>query len=632
MKTTSRAYLADLLREGVAQSSSSLDDQFAEEPVPLTTYVQDRKFLGNPPLSQVQYEFVRHFEQIYLPETYPLLVEELGPAWAPVRFVNELAAEWGKGSGKDHCCRIALSRVLYLLLCLRSPQKYFAMPPQDEIQILNMATTAGQAHTAFFKPFRTLLVKSPWFSDKFDTLPTSQATSIRFAKQLEAISGHSQSESHEGLNIIAAIADELAAFRTQEETAQYGRGGRESSTTAEAIMQMLRTSARTRFPVNFKVAAISYPRFKGDAIEQAVFRGKQDWSNKGKKSRIYVSGPLPTWEVNPRVSEEDIKADELYEQDPAAARAKYECLPELSPNRFFNNDVVLGETFKEKKQYEPITVEYFWGVDPLEAEAVNGPAPLPGWQVRFRFAPDFHPYFGAQYALHGDMAVTGDRAGVAMCHVRTWERRDWQTGEVGFVMEARPVVRMDFATAFSADKATRNPSGELVPREVQVRWYRKLVWELMSRGFNVRLATFDQFQSTDSIQILNSRGVESKRVSTVSNNLAYQSLRDVMYDGRLEAYHHSQLLMELAQLTQLPNGKIDHPPAGSKDVADSLAGACLGSLELGGDEGEEPERADTPDQPDFFLVKGGGGPADVRDAFSSDEGAMDAFAGAVGAW
>lgn len=636
MKPTSKARLADLLREEVGESPSALEDIFEEEPVDLTTFVQDKKYLGNPPLSAVQYDFVRHFEQIYLPQTYPLLVEEFGPQWTPVRWVNELSAEWGKGSGKDHSCRIAIMRVVNLLLCLKSPQQYFSMPSQDEIHTLNMATTAPQAHTVFFKPFRTAVTKSPWFKDKFaDGTPSPAATAIRFVKQIEAISGHSLAESHEGLNLIAAIADEISAFKTIEETVQHGRGGRESPKTAEAILQMLRTSARTRFPENFKVAAISYPRFKGDPIEQAIFRGKEDIAKKGAASRIYVSGPLPTWEVNPRVSEENIKSDELYESDPAAAMAKYECLPELSPNRFFHNDVVLYETFQEKIEHEPVTIEYFWGVDELEAEAINAPQPLPGWQVRFRFAPDFYPMLGAQYALHGDMAVTGDKAGVAMCHVRTWEKRDWQTGEVSFVMEARPVVKVDLVIAFEANRASRAPDGRVVPREVQVRWYRKLVWELMARGFNVRLATFDQFQSTDSIQILNSRGVESKRVSTVSNNLAYETLRDVMYDGRLEAYRHDSLVLELAQLTKLPNGKIDHPPAGSKDEADSLAGAVLGAVELGGDEGDEPERADL-EYVDFFSINGPGGSAAVRDGFSAPggdtAGLNEAFSGMDGTW
>src|ERR1700759_4280017 len=129
--------LADMLREAAdipsASRRSSLSEILEEEPVPLTTFIQDRKYLGNPPLSMVQYEAVRHAERIYYPDLYPLL-GELNPYWAqPCRMVNFITLQWGKGGGKDHICRITSLRIAYLLLCLRSPQDYYEMPEQDTI-------------------------------------------------------------------------------------------------------------------------------------------------------------------------------------------------------------------------------------------------------------------------------------------------------------------------------------------------------------------------------------------------------------------------------------------------------------------------------------------------------------------
>lgn len=45
----------------------------------------------------------------------------------------------------------------------------------------------------------------------------------------------------------------------------------------------------------------------------------------------------------------------------------------------------------------------------------------------------------------------------------------------------------------------------------------------------------------------------------------------------------------------MKNGKIDHPPGGSKDLADALAGAVAWAVEVGGDEGENLEYADDGD-------------------------------------
>ncbi len=65
-----------------------------------------------------------------------------------------------------------------------------------------------------------------------------------------------------------------------------------------------------------------------------------------------------------------------------------------------------------------------------------------------------------------------------------------------------------------------------------------------------------------------------------------------MYDGRLEGYWREEVVTEIQRLSLLRNGRVDHPPGGSKDEADALAGAVAGAIELGGDEGETPLHAD----------------------------------------
>lgn len=77
---------------------------FTEEPVPLDVFVQDKKYLANPPLSTEQYEAVRHIERVYYPSTYALLAQssdrEVREYWSrPCRMVNLITLEWGKGSG-----------------------------------------------------------------------------------------------------------------------------------------------------------------------------------------------------------------------------------------------------------------------------------------------------------------------------------------------------------------------------------------------------------------------------------------------------------------------------------------------------------------------------------------------------
>jgi hypothetical protein len=566
---------------------------FEEEPVSLDRFVQDRKYLGNPPLSPVQYEAVRHAERIYYPETYEWLAQhaadpETRKYWGePCRMVNFLELEWGKGGGKDHTCRIIALRVAYLLLCLVSPQAYYAMPEQDSIHILNVASSSKQASRAFFTPLRRAVLRpGNWFQTRgVDVAEASgrplkaDRTSalldtVRFEKNIEAVSGHSDADSQEGLNLILGIADEIDAFRSRAELAKTaGPKMRESSSSAEAILDMLRTSASTRFPQTYKNIHISYPRYLGSTIQQLVKEGNDDLAKNGEKSRYYVSGPLATWEANPRVPGKEAFAKD-YEDDPVLARAKYECKPSRAVNPYYSNEIALRECCRKVTQ-PPVSVDY-----------VRDNA---AWKPVYVFSPEFYPVKGAIYAVHSDLAVKGDRAGVAMAHVQKWQDHTLiGTNEEGLevaVTERRPVVKVDFVIGYEAD-ASRVP-----PMEIQIRWARMLFLELRRMGFPILRASYDVFQSKDSQQILESHGIETERFSTDTSEEGWRTLRDVAYEGRLDMPEDELLLTELLGLSRLPNGKIDHLGEGSKDLADALAGAVFGALTLGGQEDESGARA-----------------------------------------
>ncbi len=597
--------VADLIRAHEAKPPEARPPSgFAIEPVPLKVFIEDKGYLNNPYLSDVQFEAVRHMEQIYLPETYSLLVEHCGPLWEPVRFVNFGVLQWGKGSGKDHVCQILDARWIYLLLCLQSPQRYFGLAEQSKIHTLNVAASQTQANRVFFAAFRSLIKSAPCFKGQYETRQGDEPGKfeIEFSKGLIAISGHSGSSTQEGLNLIGGIADEISAFPTDEEVKARAQqsAGREPEKTAGGVIRMMKTSSRSRFPKNFKNAYISYPRFEGDAIQQLTVMGRQDNERRGEASKYYVSGPLPTWEVNPRITSKADFADD-YEPppvgDPAMAEAMYECRPGKATNRLFRNDVAIAAAFSQKLVPVPLVVDYRWGPDeqPEEAELIGVPPGRDEWQP-IHTLTNLHPMRGAAYAIHADMATTQDRAGVAMAHVRNWKRGEWESPGGG-VMDQRPIVKLDFVAAWEADV-----SAEPIAREVQIRWLRKLVWQLIRKGFYIHRVSMDGWQSVDSLQIFEMRGIEAEKLSCdVVQTPVWKTLEDVMYDGRLEAYFDELAIKELQGLRLLPNKKVDHPTGGSKDLADAIAGAVHGAILSGGSEGDEPERADQGDV-DFFSV------------------------------
>lgn len=487
-------------------------------------------------------------------------------------------------SGKDECARLAFSRVIDLLLNLKSPQAYFGIPGTNEIQMLNVAISAQQAHRAFFRPLRNLLVSSPRFHDQFRGEPPSDnAKSISFKKNLELISGHSQAESLEGLNLIAAIADEIAGFKSETELQQLSTG-RQSNQTADYIMDMLRSSASTRFPENFKVGALSYPRYEDDAIVQLVERGRLDNEKYGDKSTWYVSGPYSTWEVNPRVNRQSPQIQSDYEDDPEYAAAKYECKPPKAVSRFLRSDTAIEQGFSREDAIPAVEIEYYWGLPPSLPNDHLG-TPQEGWQVKFYFSPDLQPMEGAVYCLHGDLAIKQDSAGVAMAHVAQY-RQAPHNHQIDF----QPVVKVDFVTSFDADLGA-TLDGEPQPREVKIRWYRQLIFELLAKGFVISHVSFDQFNSVDLLQQMEELGIDSEIFSLDRTMKGYNELKNVLYDGRLDAPYDYITIEELKKLSYTGK-KCDHLPGGSKDRADSVAGAVFWAVREGGSEGNNPTIVD----------------------------------------
>lgn len=569
-----------------------LESIFDEEPVSLDVFMKDKKFMHNPPLGDIQYEAVRHIERVYYKSTYSVMAEEFrSEYWArPTRAVNFATLQWGKGGGKDLTCRIISLRIAYLLSCLKSPQVYFGMPEQDTIHLLNIASSAPQAFQAFFAPI-TRVVRRGWFADHCDP----KMNAISYDKNIEVISGNSDAESQEGLNLILGIADEVDAFKSKEELEKHrGKAVREPTRSAEAILKMLRGSAVTRFPETFKVVRISYPRYVGSMIQKLHAQGLLDNERRGEQSRHYVSGPFLTWQVNPLYKKYDMihipQTDELvpdvpsiiedYEEDAPMAKAMYECKPSRAMDTYFKNMDAVRSCIEGD---QPITLEY---VKVDTTSAITGHTTTV-WEPRYTFAEDFHPIEGARYCTHADMAIKGDRAGFAMSHVVRWEEvTHWVKDAAGVDVEAafqQPVVKTDFVFTWEASSRT-DP-----PREIQVKWARDLVFELIRRGFVITYCSYDSFASEDAIQILNSHGIETEKISVDRTDEAWKNLRDLIYTDRWSGAYSQLFLDEIEGLSRQPNGKIDHPLFGSKDAADAVAGSVRGAVYQGGAEAEGKE-------------------------------------------
>ena len=201
------------------------EDAFEEKPVDIEEFVTSNDYLALPPLSDYQYQMIKASTQIYKHETLVKLYgeEEGEKRWK--QTCNEVIFQLGKGSGKDYTSTIACAYIVYLLLCLKDPARYYGKPPGDAIDIINVAVNAVQAQQVFFKGFKNRITRCPWFIGKYN----EKVGSIEFIKSITVHSGHSQRESWEGYNLLFAVLDEISGFDLESTS------GNEQAKTASAI-------------------------------------------------------------------------------------------------------------------------------------------------------------------------------------------------------------------------------------------------------------------------------------------------------------------------------------------------------------------------------------------------------------
>jgi phage terminase large subunit-like protein len=529
-------------------------EEFEEIPVSIEEFVTGEKYLNLPfPLSEYQYQLIKASSQIYKRDTlHRLYGFDLGEKrWK--QTCNEVIFQLGKGSGKDYSSTIACAYIVYLLLCLKDPASYYGKPPGDTIDILNIAINATQAQNVFFAGFKNRITRSPWFEGKY----IQKAGHFAFDKNVNVFSGHSEREAWEGYNVIYVVLDEISGFALESTS------GNDQAKTAQAVYDMYRASVSSRFPEFGKIVLLSFPRFKGDFIQQrynAVIAEKEtitrthtfkldpdlpegyegnefevEWEEdhiyRYTTPRVYAL-KRPTWEVNPTKKIDDFTRD--FFDNPIDSLSRFACMPPESIDGLFKDKQKVEEAFVAKN-----------GVDE------DG-----------TFFDDFKPDSTKTYYVHVDLAKKHDHCAVSLAHVEKWVTREI----AGKTTNPAPLVVVDAVRWWTPTKE----------KNVDFADVREYIVSLRRRGFNIRLVTFDRWRSDDMIDYLRDVGMRSEVLSVANSH--YTDLVMVISEGRLLGPNVPLLKEELVKLRIMPNGKIDHPRTGSKDLADATCGAVYNAI------------------------------------------------------
>ena len=541
----------DLLTEAFSVASGV---EFEEVPVTVEQFVTDPDYMDLPPLSDIQLELIKKSSQIYRRETLEMLysAQEADKRWEDTK--NEIIFFLGKGSGKDFCSGILVCYIIYLLLCLKDPQKYYNKPSGDNIDIMNIAVNASQASRVFFKGVKDRLKSSPWFQGRYET----KRDEINFDKSINLISGHSEAESLEGYNVICVILDEIAGF------AMDNASGNKKAKTAEAIYNMHRASVTSRFPEEGKLVLLSFSRYDGDfmtqryqeviAEKQVIPRSKtlkldpdlpdnipgneitiewdEDHITRYKEPRVFALR-RPSWDVNPTKNIANYARD--FFKDMGQALTRFACMPTASSeDAFFPNKEKLSDAFVLTNGTDQDGV----------------------------FFEGFTPVPGVKYFCHVDLAQKHDRCAVSMSHVDSWNDRSI-TGINYF--ETLPTVVLDAVRFWEA-------SGE---NSIDFQAVIDFILALRRRGFDIQLVTFDNWNSHDTRNSLERLGIPTDSLSIKVDQ--YNEFKVMVYDDRCFGPRMSELTDELKELRWV-KGKVDHPRSGFNDLSDSVAGAVYNAV------------------------------------------------------
>jgi hypothetical protein len=530
------------------------ENQFDEIPVDAKTFVESADYLGQPQLSLIQYEIVEAMSQIYRKEELQEIFGSVAGAQYFDKYTkNEIILQLGKGSGKDFVSTVACAYIVYKLLCLKDPARYYGKPSGDAIDIINVAINAQQAKNVFFKGFKTKIEKSPWFAGKYN----AKADSVEFDKSITVYSGHSERESHEGLNLLLAVLDEISGFASEVGT------GNEQGKTAENIYKAFRGSVDSRFPDLGKVVLLSFPRYQGDFISKRYEDVIAEKETIEKKHLFIMNEDLPhndpnnqfeiaweedtilsykvpkvlalkktTWEVNPTRKIDDFKL--AFYTDLGDAMMRFACTPTFASDAFF----------KQKDKLE---------------KCMTLRNPVDNFR---RFDESFKPNPEKIYYIHADLAQKHDKCAVAIAHVDKWVNiqviKDYE--------QVAPMVVVD-AVAWWEPKS----EGPVNLSEVK-QW----IINLRRQGFNIGVVSFDRWQSFDIQQELKAVGIKTDTVSVAKKH--YEDLAMMIYEERVAIPRIPLLLEEMSELKIMKNTRVDHPRKKSKDLADAVCGAVFGAI------------------------------------------------------
>lgn len=567
-----KRYLRAILEEIATTGTSNTYEQiwladFKEIPVTIDTFLKSETYLGKTN---------RCGDAVY-----PFWKKELNNVFGAGNKYYEWILTGATRIGKTSTGIAAASYMLYRLMCLKDPQKFFNKKEVSKFSILFFNVTKDLAKGVAFREFNDTLKASPWFN-AHGSFSKSDKDFYYIPEGGKIVIDYGSDASHGlGQQVFVGFMDEInfskAGVKDVNKAKQHMRE------TYNTIAARVKGTFKHGGEVFGKIFAVSSKRSDSDFMEDYV----HEQLEAGAGDHMYITD-APQWEVLPPSTFAKEKfhiavgdryhrgfvipdnqtfpeaLEELKQQGyriltpPVDMKSDFEadfeialrdlagianvgalsfitqetidrCINKSRRNPFYSDIIQIGV----KDNY---TIEEFFHIEEVPNE--------------LKMTPIY---------IHLDLSLSTDRTGISGGGIVG--RKD-VTGSNGNKVSLPMYMHM-FSIAIEAPRGDKIPYAKIV---AFICWLRK-------KGFNIHTVSRDQFQSEYVGQQLESEGFNSPKISLDRTPDGYIAVKDILYDARVDMLDHKLLQDELVHLQQdSVTRKIDHPAGGGKDVADSFAG------------------------------------------------------------
>lgn len=544
---------------------------YEEKPVDIINFVNDPYYLG----ATYGGKLFKIWEKT-LKEIYP--ISTFSPYY-------EVILSCAIGCGKTTVSVIGMLYDIYKLMCLKNPQLYYGLTQNTTIAFSLFSATLSLATDVNWTSLVDALKESPYFIEKLTdskVLENNAKTSmIPLAKNIGLQIG-SNFKHTIGKAVFGSLLDE-ASFQSKSSERNQ----------AQETYNALSSRADSRYANSILLNSLPGHQWLASSPQTATdFLAVKMQKSEGKKG-ILVKKDVALWHAKPHL----MKGDKFYvlvgdketqstivndiTTIPENQRDKLHPVPEIFRTSFeedldlaimdklglsitnasnlfrTNENIIKAMCYENPFKREVIDTLTFRGSDSI---------------MDYMNKPYFRNLRDKQYNrfIMLDAGVTGDIYGITGGYAKPISESVVQESEYAM---ANRTYHIDFSIGIKAIK------GERINFQKVKSFIDYLIKEMQ---YPVVKIGADQFQSEDTLQYFNLKGIETEKISVVTDPTIYENTRDAIDNSSLFLTKHLKLESELSNLRKVyvnrkagykgKNYMYDHPQDGSKDISDTVAG------------------------------------------------------------